>query len=74
MMLLKIGAQGIRLREIDTQRKFRAAKAIRFAVDKGARAVNWSGFVGDRDPAELRRLQEAFDYAEKRGVLIAPGA
>ena len=74
MMLLKIGARGIRRGEKDLRRKELAAKAIRYAVDNGARLINWSGFVDDKDPADLRLLQEAFDYAESRGVLIVPGA
>ncbi len=69
-MLLKIGAQGIRRGEVDVQRKVLAARAIRYAVDNGARVINWSGFVADKNPADLRRLQEAFTYAESRGVLI----
>lgn len=45
MMLLKIGAQGIGRDEKDTLRPGRAAKAIRYAADNGARIINWSGFV-----------------------------
>ena len=74
MMLLKIGAQGISRGEIDTQRKLRAARAIRYAVDNGARVINWSGFVGDKDVAVLSDLQAAFDYAESKGVLIVLSA
>lgn len=74
MMLLKIGAQGISRGEIDTQRKHRAARAIRYAVDNGARVINWSGRVGDKDVAVLSDLQAAFDYAESKGVLIVLAA
>jgi subtilisin family serine protease len=70
MMLLKIGAQGIRRGEPDIQRKELAARAIHYAVDNGARVINWSGFVEDKNPADIRQLQDAFDYAERRGVLI----
>lgn len=70
MMLLKIGAQGTPRGEIDLQRKVRAARAIRYAVDKGARVINWSGFVDDKSLSDLRQLRDAFDYAEERGVLI----
>ncbi|MBI5282786.1 MAG: S8 family serine peptidase [Candidatus Solibacter usitatus] len=74
MMLLKIGAQGTRRGEIDPQRKVRAARAIRYAVDNGARVINWSGFVGDKSLSDLRQLKDAFDYAEQRGVLIVLAA
>lgn len=74
LMLLKIGAQGIGRNETDIEQKHRAAKAIRFAVDNGARIINWSGFVEDTDLTALKPLQEAFDYAEERGVLIVLAA
>jgi thermitase len=74
LMLLKIGAQGVRRGEVDLRRKELAAKAIRYAVDNGARVVNWSGFVDDKDPVRMRPLKEAFDYAEARGVLIVLAA
>lgn len=72
MMLLKIGAQGIRRGETDTNRKTRAARAIRYAVDNGARVINWSGFVEDK--SNLEELREAFEYAEQYGVLIVVAA
>lgn len=74
MMLLKIGAQGIARGDTDAHRAQRAAQAIHYAVDNGARVINWSGFVettADRDVAEL---QQAFTYAEQRGVLIVLSA
>jgi subtilisin family serine protease len=70
MMLLKIGMQGTSRGEIDLQRKVRAARAIRYAVDNRARVINWSGFVEDKRLADLRELKDAFDYAEQREVLI----
>lgn len=74
MMLLKIGAQGVGRGEVDTLRVERAAKAIRYAADNGARIVNWSGFVSDKDPERLRPLREAIRYAGKRNVLVVLSA
>ena len=74
LMLLKIGAQGIRRGELDRERPHRAARAIRYAVDNGARIINWSGFVDQRNLAELSELRAAFDYAEQRRILIVLGA
>jgi thermitase len=72
MMLLKIGAQGVR--GVDLNRCSRAAKAIRYAADNGARVINWSGMVSDVRPESLAMLQEAIAYAEKKGVLLVVGA
>ena len=74
MMLLKIGAQGIGRGEKDTQRPGRAAKAIRYAADNGARVINWSGFVSDPTPAALEELRAAIEYAGKKNVLLVVGA
>lgn len=74
MMLLKIGAQGIKRGEVDRHRPHRAARAIRYAVENGARIINWSGFVDQTDPGELAELRASFDHAEQRGVLIVLGA
>jgi thermitase len=74
MMLLKIGAQGIGRDEKDTQRPGRAAKAIRYAADNGARVINWSGFVSDPTPAALEELRAAIEYAGKKNVLLVVGA
>jgi thermitase len=72
MMLLKIGAQGVR--GVDLQRNDRAARAIRYAADNGARVINWSGFVDDLRTETLERLKASIDYAEKKGVLLVVGA
>ncbi len=72
MMLLKIGAQGIR--GIDLSRAGRASKAIRYAADNGARVINWSGFVQDLRPESLAELKAAIDYAGEKGVLLVVGA
>jgi subtilisin family serine protease len=74
MMLLKIGAQGIGRDEKDAQRPVRAAKAIRYAADNGARVINWSGFVSDPTPAALEELHAAIQYAGKKNVLLVVGA
>jgi subtilisin family serine protease len=74
MMLLKIGAQGIGRNEKDTARPGRAAKAIRYAADNGARLINWSGFVSDPTPEALSELKAALEYAGKKNVLLVVGA
>ena len=74
MMLLKIGAQGIARGETDTARVSRAAKAIRYAADNGARVINWSGFVDERDSEKLGELREAIEYAASKNVLIVLSA
>ncbi len=74
MMLLKIGAQGIERGEKDTARPGRAARAIRYAADNGARIINWSGFVSDPAPEDLAALKAAIAYAGEKNVLLVVGA
>ncbi len=74
LMLLKIGAQGIGRGEKDTLRPGRAARAIRYAADNGARIVNWSGFVSDPTPEALAELRAAIEYAGRKNVLLVVGA
>jgi subtilisin family serine protease len=74
LMLLKIGAQGIGRNEKDTARPGRAAKAIRYAADNGARIINWSGFVSDPTPESLAELESAIAYAGTKNVLLVVGA
>ena len=74
LMLLKIGAQGVGTGEVDRDRPDRAARALRYAADNGARVVNWSGFVSDTSPDALARLRAAIAYARDRGVLVVVGA
>jgi subtilisin family serine protease len=74
MMLLKIGAQGTPRGAIDSLRTGRAARAIRYAADNGARIINWSGFVADRSPVSRDTLRAAIHYAGLRNVLIVVGA
>ena len=74
MMLLKIGAQGIGRDEKDAARPGRAAKAIRYAADNGARIINWSGFVSDPSPDALAELRSALEYAGTKNVLLVVGA
>jgi subtilisin family serine protease len=74
LMLLKIGAQGTSL-DPDGQRKVEwAAEAIRYAVDNGARAINWSGFVRPTEPEQLAPLREALEYANRADVLVIVAA
>jgi subtilisin family serine protease len=74
LMLLKIGAQGIGGDEKDTARPGRAARAIRYAADNGARVINWSGFVSDPAPESLAELKTVIEYAGTKGVLLVVGA
>lgn len=70
MMLLKVAAQGT----TNTNRVERSAEAIRYATDNGARVINWSGYVGDRDSAAVAPLEAAIDYAARKGVLLVVAA
>ena len=74
MMLLKMMAQGSASIKDPCARVPKAAEAIRYAVDNGARVINWSGFVKCLDQDKLMPLKEAIDYAEENGVLIVVGA
>jgi len=74
MMLLKIGAQGIKRGEFDPARVDRAVKAIHFAVDHGATVINWSGFVDDKRSGKLANLRAAIEYAGDHGVLLVVAA
>jgi subtilisin family serine protease len=74
LMLLKIGAQGIARDQRDTLRPGRAARAIRYAVDNGARVINWSGFVNVTDARLLAPLRDAIAYAAAHDVLLVTGA
>jgi subtilisin family serine protease len=74
MMLLKIGAQGEPRDGPGLERVERAARAIRYAADNGARVINWSGYVRPKDPAVLAPLRDAIRYAASREVLIVAGA
>lgn len=74
LMLLKIGHQGIRRGERDTLRARRAAEAIRYAADNGARVVNWSGFVSHATDEDAALVRDAIAYAGEREVLVVVGA
>ncbi|MGW2205326.1 S8 family peptidase [Streptomyces sp. NPDC001774] len=50
-----------------------ATKAIRYAVDNGARVINIS-MVGPAEEAETAEWQAAVDYARERDALIFAGA
>ena len=74
MMLLKLCAQGTATINNPVLRITKAAEAIRYAVDNGARVINWSGFVNSIDHETLTLLKEAIDYAEENSVLIVVAA
>jgi subtilisin family serine protease len=74
MMLLKMMAQGSVSIKDPCSRVSKAAEAIRYAADNGARVINWSGFVSCWDQEKLKPLKDAIDYAEEKGVLIVIGA
>jgi subtilisin family serine protease len=74
LMLLKIGAQGALRGRPDSMRTIRAARAIRYAADNGARIINWSGFVSDTSATRLALLRDAIRYAGARNVLFVNGA
>jgi subtilisin family serine protease len=74
LMLLKIGAQGTPRGQTDTLRSLRAARAIRYAVDNGARIINWSGFTADTSSTRREALRQAVLYARDHGVLLVAGA
>jgi cell wall-associated protease len=59
---------------VDLLRNERAAKAIRYAADNGARVINWSGFVDDTRPEKLAILREAIEYAASKSVLLVVAA
>lgn len=70
MMLLKTCAQGTTI----SKRAENTAKAIRYAVDNGARLINWSGGVSVSDSANMKELSEAITYAGEHGVLLVVAA
>jgi subtilisin family serine protease len=63
-----------RLDDAAQERPGRAAKAIRYAADNGARVINWSGFVSDPTAEALVDLQAAIAYAGTKNVLLVVGA
>lgn len=74
MMLLTIGKQGLAPNEYDQGRAARAAAAIRFAADHGARVVNWSGWLENPRPGDAALVQDAIRYAGRHQVLIVLAA
>ena len=74
MMLLRIDVQGFLPGVIDHDTPGRAARAIRYAADNGARIINWSGFVNNPQPDELQDLRSAIEYAGQKDVLIVVAA
>ncbi len=74
VMLLKIGAQGEGRGQGDSMRAIRAVRATRYAIDNGARVINWSGFVRDTSTRRLAMLRDALRYVTERDVLFVVGA
>jgi subtilisin family serine protease len=73
MMLLKIGMQGTWPREV-ADRAGKAARAIRYAADNGARVINWSGFLSKATAEDQATLKSAIDYAASKDVLLVLAA
>lgn len=74
MMMLKVGAQGIRRGEVDRDKADRIATAIRYAVDNGARVINWSGWISDTAAAARDTVRAAIRYAGERDVFLVIAA
>jgi len=70
MMLLKCAAQGDTIKH----RAGWTAAAIRYAVDNGARLINWSGGVSRMDATQEKEIREAFEYAGSKGALLVCAA
>lgn len=55
-----------------------AAGGIRYLVDRGVRVINFSAFLDlalmKSEPAAAARLQDAFNYAKQKDVIIVLGA
>lgn len=58
----------------DTAKAYCYAEAIRYAVDNGARIINWSGTLNDNSEYATKTIGEAFIYAEENNVLIVVAA
>jgi subtilisin family serine protease len=54
----------------DTTKACRYAEAIRYAVDNGARIINWSGTLNDNSKYAAKAISEAFKYAGENDVLV----
>lgn len=77
MMLLKVSDMNGAGFE-DPEFPSSVVKAIRYAVDHGAKVINWSGFLDVKHhkltEAGRREVAESFKYAESKGVLIVVAA
>jgi subtilisin family serine protease len=75
MMLLKEeSAQGTGSTRLNKKMPINIARSIHYAVDNGAKIINWSGFLEDPSKKDKKVIEEAFQYAEKHGVLIVMAA
>ncbi len=71
LMLLKPYYAALAHVDEDTTKAFRYAEAIRYAVNNGARVINWSGTLsGDTSAYSRKIIARAIEYALAHEVLI----
>jgi hypothetical protein len=70
LMLLKAPSSVQFASSDDTTKAYRYDEAIRYAVDNGARIINWSGTLNDNSEYAANVISEAFKYADENNVLI----
>lgn len=74
LMLLKPYYAALDYVNQDTMKPFRYAEAIKYAVDNGARIINWSGTITASNYQYcIDKISEAFQYALDNNVLIVAG-
>lgn len=72
MLLRKSNQQGLGSPKKDDPKN--TAEAIKYAVENGAKIINWSGFYDSVSPSDKQGLMDAFELAKAKGVLIVVGA